>query len=231
MRLALLCAPAAALIIHVAPRKSFCATFPDSEAFSIYNITTEKDVLLARWAMTGEEEGAATVQILSESSDVVHKSAERESEVVTDVPAKRSFRFCVDSEVHAELVFALHRGPKMSELAEATHNGIALHELTGMLSPPKEQHVAKAGAFENISHHLSATEVTRAMLVDMYRISRDLKERQEQMQAMDDTLDDISEKTTWHVTVWAGVQSAGLVLISFFQIYYLKSFFEVKQLI
>ena len=61
-----------------------------------------------------------------------------------------------------------------------------------------------------------------------YRISRDLKERQEQMQAMDDTLDDISEKTTWHVTVWAGVQSVGLVLISFFQIYYLKSFFEVS---
>merc|ERR1711924_471902 len=108
-----------------------------------------------------------------------------------------------------------------SELAEMSY--AIGHPADG---PPKEHNVAKAGAFENISQHLSATEVTRAMLVDMYRIARDLKERQEQMQAMDDTLDDISAKTTWHVTVWAGVQSAGLILISFFQIYYLKSFFE-----
>lgn len=226
MRLALLWAPAAAgLIIHVAPKKKFCATFPESEAFSIYNITTEKDVLLARWAMTGEEEGPVTVQILSQSNEVIHKSTDREAEVVDDVIAKGSFRFCVESSVHVELVFALHRGPKISELAEVNSYSFSPD------APPKEHVVTKAGAFENISQHLSATEVTRAMLVDMYRISRDLKERQEMMQTMDDTLDDISTKTTWHVTVWAGVQSAGLLLISFFQIYYLKSFFEVKQLI
>ena len=48
---------------------------------------------------------------------------------------------------------------------------------------------------------------------------------------MDDALDEISTKTTVHVTGWAAVQSVGLVLIALFQMYYLKSFFEVKQLI
>jgi hypothetical protein len=98
------------------------------------------------------------------------------------------------------------------------------------LKPATEEQTTKDGVFDKIEH-LSATEITRAMVVDMYRIARDLKERQEQLQAMDDSLDEISAKTTVHVTGWAAVQSIGLVLIALFQIYYLKSFFEVKQLI
>jgi hypothetical protein len=349
---------ASALIVHVKAGKDFCATFPESDIFEAYNISTSKDVLLARWGITGEEDAVVKVYLLNVEKDKKeYTSEDAEGEVLLDAPSKVKFKFCVSSAYDAQLIFALHRGPKLSELADpkwfgkwskcaneggvckcngkvrfgarsgppvwkilnytsavkcsseafggdpsegaagkrcecaspvgadgwtecAKENGQCICPVgekakvkprvrfggvpagffeskevhgsiqcnaetfgdplkgtvkfcdcfTTELKPATESQTTKEGAFDAIEH-LSATEVTRAMVVDMYRIARDLKERQEQLQAMDDALDEISTKTTVHVTGWAAVQSIGLVLIALFQIYYLKSFFEVKQLI
>jgi hypothetical protein len=348
--------------VQVREGKDFCATFPESDIFEAYNISTSKDVLLARWGLTGEEEASVQVYLHNVEKDKKEYTTEdAEGEVLLDVPSKAKFKFCVSSAADAQLIFALHRGPKLSELADPkwfgvwkkcaneggvckcngkarfggrsgpavwkelnrTHQGAfactseafggdpsegapgkrceceargggipgnappgtwvncaaeggscicpsgtkkvryggaaagtyeskEVHGSilcstegfgdplpgvvktcdcfdTGLIAP-LEAKTTKDGAFDAISH-LSATEVTRAMVVDMYRIARDLKERQEQLQAMDDALDEINTKTTTHVTGWAAVQSVGLVLIALFQMYYLKSFFEVKQLI
>ena len=48
-------------------------------------------MLLARWAMTGEEEGTAEVKILNEANEVMHLSQEREAEARGEVQGRGSW--------------------------------------------------------------------------------------------------------------------------------------------
>ena len=66
----------------------------------------------------------------------------RVGQVVTDVPSKGHYRISVESSVGAELVFALHRGPQLSELAAVPFD----HENHDFVEgPPKEHHVPPQG--------------------------------------------------------------------------------------
>merc|ERR1719163_2322189 len=86
---------APALIVHLRGGKDFCATFPESDIFEAYNISTSKDILLARWGITSEDEVAAKVYLLNvEKGKNEYTSEQNEGEVVLDAPSKVKFKFC-----------------------------------------------------------------------------------------------------------------------------------------